>query len=93
MYKTIWNYISKHSKKSSTASVFLPIKQVQNKMHWAAHKHTAAEVIYERWRIPGPCGLPMGAVLAHLWFRRGDRHRVAQPFVAVELVEIGRAHV
>ncbi len=23
-------------------------KQVQNKMHWAAHKHTAAEVIYER---------------------------------------------
>lgn len=22
--------------------------QVQNKMHWAAHKHTAAEVIYER---------------------------------------------
>ena len=38
------------------------------------------------WRIPGPCGLPMGAVLAHLWFRRGDRHRVAQPFVAVELV-------
>ena len=25
MYKTIWNYISKHSKKSSTASVFLPL--------------------------------------------------------------------
>ena len=23
-------------------------KQIQNKMHWAAHKHTAAEVIYER---------------------------------------------
>lgn len=23
-------------------------KQVQNKMHWAAHQHTAAEVIYER---------------------------------------------
>ena len=23
-------------------------KQVQNKMHWVAHKHTAAEVIYER---------------------------------------------
>ena len=23
-------------------------KQVQNKMHWAAHKHTATEVIYER---------------------------------------------
>lgn len=23
-------------------------KQVQNKMHWAAHHHTAAEVIYER---------------------------------------------
>ena len=23
-------------------------KQVQNKMHWAAHRHTAAEVIYER---------------------------------------------
>ena len=25
MYKTIWNYVSKHSKKSSTASVFLPV--------------------------------------------------------------------
>ena len=23
-------------------------KQVQNKMHWAAHRHTAAEVIFER---------------------------------------------
>ena len=23
-------------------------KRVQNKMHWAAHKHTAAEVIYQR---------------------------------------------
>ena len=23
-------------------------KQVQNKMHWAAHKHTAAEIIYQR---------------------------------------------
>ena len=23
-------------------------KQVQNKMHWAAHKHTSAEVIYQR---------------------------------------------
>ena len=23
-------------------------KQVQNKMHWAAHKHTASEVIYQR---------------------------------------------
>lgn len=23
-------------------------KQVQNKMHWAAHKHTAAELIYQR---------------------------------------------
>ncbi len=23
-------------------------KQVQNKMHWAAHRHTAAEVIYQR---------------------------------------------
>ncbi|MCD8155078.1 MAG: virulence RhuM family protein [Clostridiales bacterium] len=23
-------------------------KQVQNKMHWAAHKHTAAEIVYER---------------------------------------------
>lgn len=23
-------------------------KQVQNKMHWAAHRHTAAEIIYER---------------------------------------------
>ena len=23
-------------------------KQVQNKMHWAAHKHTAAEVVFYR---------------------------------------------
>lgn len=23
-------------------------KQIQNKMHWAAHKHTAAEIIYQR---------------------------------------------
>lgn len=25
MYKTLWNYVSKHSKKSSTTSVFLPV--------------------------------------------------------------------
>ena len=30
------------------ASSILFFKQVQNKMHWAAHKHTAAEVIYQR---------------------------------------------
>ena len=29
----------------STTAFF---KEVQNKMHWAAHKHTAAEIIYER---------------------------------------------
>ena len=29
-------------------SSVLFFKQVQNKMHWAAHTHTAAEVIYER---------------------------------------------
>ncbi len=29
-------------------SSVLFFKQVQNKMHWAAHKHTAAEVIFER---------------------------------------------
>ena len=29
-------------------SSILLFKQVQNKMHWAAHKHTAAEVIYQR---------------------------------------------
>ena len=29
-------------------SSMLFFKQVQNKMHWAAHKHTAAEVVYER---------------------------------------------
>ena len=34
----------------------------------------------------GYISLDFLAVLAHLWFRRGDRHRVAQPFVAVELV-------
>ena len=29
-------------------SSILFFKQVQNKMHWAAHKHTAAEFIFER---------------------------------------------
>lgn len=29
-------------------SSVLFFKQVQNKMHWAAHKHTASEVIFER---------------------------------------------
>lgn len=29
-------------------SSVLFFKQVQNKMHWAAHKHTSAEVIYQR---------------------------------------------
>ncbi|MCD7812702.1 MAG: virulence RhuM family protein [Lachnospiraceae bacterium] len=29
-------------------SSILFFKQVQNKMHWAAHKHTAAEIVYER---------------------------------------------
>lgn len=32
---------------SAEASVQF-FKQVQNKMHWAAHKHTAAEVVYQR---------------------------------------------
>lgn len=32
----------------NTESSISFFKQVQNKMHWAAHKHTAAEVIYER---------------------------------------------
>ena len=31
-------------------SSILFFKQVQNKMHWAAHKHTAAEVIYPACR-------------------------------------------
>lgn len=29
-------------------SSVLLFKQVQNKMHWAAHKHTTTKVIYER---------------------------------------------
>ena len=29
-------------------------KQVQNKMHWAAHKHTAAEIIYQRANAEEP---------------------------------------
>lgn len=33
---------------SNAESSIAFFKQVQNKMHWAAHKHTAAEVIYER---------------------------------------------
>ena len=32
----------------SAESAVAFFKQVQNKMHWAAHKHTAAEIIYER---------------------------------------------
>ena len=32
---------------SAEASVQF-FKQVQNKMHWAAHRHTAAEIIYQR---------------------------------------------
>ena len=32
--------------KSESSILFF--KQVQNKMHWAAHKHTAAEIIYQR---------------------------------------------
>ena len=32
--------------KAESSIVFF--KQVQNKMHWAAHKHTAAEIIYQR---------------------------------------------
>jgi len=32
--------------KSESSKLFF--KQVQNKMHWAAHGHTAAELIYER---------------------------------------------
>lgn len=31
---------------SAEASVLF-FKQVQNKMHWAAHKHTAAEIVYQ----------------------------------------------
>lgn len=32
---------------SAEASVLF-FRQVQNKMHWAAHKHTAAEIVYQR---------------------------------------------
>ena len=32
---------------SAEASVQI-FKQVQNKMHWAAHRHTAAEIVYQR---------------------------------------------
>ena len=32
---------------SAEASILF-FKQVQNKMHWAAHKHTAAEIVYQR---------------------------------------------
>lgn len=32
---------------SAEASVQF-LKQVQNKMHWAAHRHTAAEIVYQR---------------------------------------------
>lgn len=42
IYATSIDY---NPKAESSAQFF---KQVQNKMHWAAHKHTAAEVIYQR---------------------------------------------
>lgn len=35
-----------YNPKSESSVLFF--KQVQNKMHWAAHKHTAAEIIFER---------------------------------------------
>lgn len=35
-----------YNPKAESSIIFF--KQVQNKMHWAAHKHTAAEVIYQR---------------------------------------------
>ena len=35
-----------YNPKAETSILFF--KQVQNKMHWAAHKHTAAEVIFQR---------------------------------------------
>ena len=35
-----------YNPKSEDSLLFF--KQIQNKMHWAAHKHTAAEIIYER---------------------------------------------
>ncbi|MCB6991892.1 virulence RhuM family protein [bacterium 210820-DFI.6.37] len=35
-----------YNPKSESSITFF--KQVQNKMHWAAHKHTAAEIIYQR---------------------------------------------
>ena len=35
-----------YNPKSELSQTFF--KQVQNKMHWAAHKHTAAEIIYQR---------------------------------------------
>ena len=35
-----------YNPKSESSVLFF--KQVQNKMHWAAHKHTAAEIIYQR---------------------------------------------
>ncbi len=35
-----------YNPKAESSTVFF--KQIQNKMHWAAHKHTAAEIIYHR---------------------------------------------
>ena len=37
---------SDYDPKAESSVLFF--KQVQNKMHWAAHKHTAVEVIYQR---------------------------------------------
>ena len=42
LYATAFDY----DKDSNTTKLFF--KTVQNKMHWAVHRHTAAELIYER---------------------------------------------
>ena len=44
--KVFWRKVLEIYAKAESSIVFF--KQVQNKMHWAAHKHTAAEIIYQR---------------------------------------------
>jgi hypothetical protein len=49
-------------------------KTIQNKMHWAAHRHTAAEIIYNRANAKLPC-MGMTAFI-------GDKPKKADTIIA-----------
>ena len=80
MYKTIWNYVSKHSKKSSTASVFLPVLV----LGWTAIGLQNAAVLVKTTVIlcsGGYAGLIFGFFGGIFYIYRG----VINPHTAVDL--------